>query len=472
MYRDFSNKNENLLLRLIKEIDDEQIHEVTDFLGDVFLTYDSWFGQLKIKNYLNNVQNYHKKVLDKNNTTKKEIKNIFTRVRSIDAKTARIFSVYADFLNKGIAYIGSLSSLVAPGNGMFTAEDIEIRLAEQAEKLDAIVQALTIYALQNSPNLRAYDNTKRFIDDRDSKKDAVLYGISRNWFDTFKGVFKGEIGLDSSTDEAYKNTIVALVDSYIKKNVDFSVSKKVVGFINNYIRGSKGIYDDIADVLSNDGYDLSEFNALFGEECKFFLDTNLDGLIKYSPEIMDNLEIIFNDYTQTVVVLHEIKEGLKIVDGNEMAIEYIDSLINDYNYKLKTVFKNASACVVDEGVDAAFDFLSTVATGGLLKLAIDAQGLIFNVTGATSKGDKLAEIYISNQYSDDLVSVYEYYLEKIRTGDYTKDDVDRCKQFFELAKQAKIQEYRNIIEFSDKDSKDILEEEIDRLEDLSWGFCI
>ena len=467
MYRDFSNRNENFLLRLIQEIDDEQIHEITDFLGDVFLTYDSWFGQLKIKNYLNNVQNYHKKVLDKNNTTKKEIKNIFTQVRSIDVKTARIFSVYSDFLNKSISYIGTLSSIVTPANGIFTAEDVETRLAEQAEKFDAIVQALTIYALQNSPDLRAYDNTKRFIDSRDSDKDAKLYGLSRNWFDTFKGVLKGGLGFDNSTDEAYKNTIATLVDSYVKKNVDFTVSKQIMSCISKYLPGSKDIYDDLVKILENEGYDWAEFSALLGEECEVFLD-----IIKYSPEIMENFEIILNDYTHTIAVLHEMKEGLRVVNGNERTIEYIDSLIDDYNYKFKTVLKNAAACVVDEVFERAIEYLAGVATGGLLTLAIDAQGLIFYATGATSKGDKLADIYISNQYSDDLISVYEYYLEKIKSGDYTQDDVDKCKQFFEIAKQAKIQEYRNIIEFSDKDSKEILEEEIDRLEDLSWGFCI
>lgn len=472
MYRDFSNSYEDLLLRLVKEVEDEQINDATDFIGDVYLTFDSWFGKLKIKNYLNNVQNYHRKILDKNDTTKKEIKDIFTRVRIIDAEVARIFSVYAAFLNRSLGYIDTLSSIVSPSNGLFTSNNIETKLAEQAEALDEIEKVVTIYALQNSPDLRAYDNTKRFIDSRNTRKDEVLYGLSRNWFDTFKGVFKGEVGLDSSTDKAYKNTIAKLVDSYIKKNVDFSVSKKVAGFINDYVRGSKGIYDDLANILTEEGYELSEFNALFGEDCKFFLDTNLDGLIKYSPEIMDNLEIIFNDYTQSIAVLLEIREGLLLVDGNEMAIDYIDSLIHDYNYKLETVLKNASAVCVDEGMDAAFDFLSTAATGGLLKLAIDAQGLIFNLTGATSKGDKLAEIYISNQYSSDLVSVYEHYLEKIRTGDYTQEDVEKCKHFFELAKEAKIQEYKNIIEFSDDDSKEILEEEIERLEDLSWGFFI
>ena len=59
MRRDFSETAEQSLKDLIDQINDEQWCKWTDAIGDFFI-----FG-LDIQNYLDNVDQYHKKILDK-----------------------------------------------------------------------------------------------------------------------------------------------------------------------------------------------------------------------------------------------------------------------------------------------------------------------------------------------------------------------------------------------------------------------
>ena len=74
MYRDFSNNSKIRMLGLVTEVENDKISDFTDWVGDRWYDFESWIGQLNIKNYLNNVNIYYKKVIDKNNTTTRMIK--------------------------------------------------------------------------------------------------------------------------------------------------------------------------------------------------------------------------------------------------------------------------------------------------------------------------------------------------------------------------------------------------------------
>lgn len=41
------------------------------------MDFRSWTGKLGIENYINDVDTYHQKIIDKNNATKKKIDTIF-----------------------------------------------------------------------------------------------------------------------------------------------------------------------------------------------------------------------------------------------------------------------------------------------------------------------------------------------------------------------------------------------------------
>lgn len=84
MYRDYTEATLNELKQQIREINESDFSPITDFFGDIWYGVQSLVGVLKIDNYLNDVSSYHRKVLDQNDTTVKELEGIFTAVRNVD----------------------------------------------------------------------------------------------------------------------------------------------------------------------------------------------------------------------------------------------------------------------------------------------------------------------------------------------------------------------------------------------------
>lgn len=128
MYRDFSEKSKNELLGLVEEVENEKISNFTDWIGDRWYDFESWIGKLNIRNYLNNINEYHKKIVDKNNTTKLQIKIIFRAIAEVDSTYQSKLSDMDYVLQQWLNYIKQLSSIIAPTNGRFNIQYMDINL--------------------------------------------------------------------------------------------------------------------------------------------------------------------------------------------------------------------------------------------------------------------------------------------------------------------------------------------------------
>lgn len=122
MYRDFSEKSKENILNMVSQVENEKFSDFTDWIGDRWYDFESWIGTLNIKKYLNDVNTYHKKVIDKNNATQKTITDIFNAVNGVDSTYSSIFENLTAYLTTWYDYIVSLSDIVTPGNGHFSAE--------------------------------------------------------------------------------------------------------------------------------------------------------------------------------------------------------------------------------------------------------------------------------------------------------------------------------------------------------------
>lgn len=105
MIRDFTKANEEHIISIVKDVTAKDTFEkIGDFFGDIGLTISGWFGNLNIENYLGNVDEYHRKILDKKNTTAAEIRRIFDLVREDDTKYGirqiEIRDLYCDSLKR------------------------------------------------------------------------------------------------------------------------------------------------------------------------------------------------------------------------------------------------------------------------------------------------------------------------------------------------------------------------------------
>ena len=88
MTRDFSEKAKQ---KLEGYADDAAASstwgKIKDWFSDRGMDFQSWTGKLGIENYINDVDTYHQKIIDKNNATKKKIDTIFSNVQSVDTKS-------------------------------------------------------------------------------------------------------------------------------------------------------------------------------------------------------------------------------------------------------------------------------------------------------------------------------------------------------------------------------------------------
>ncbi len=124
MYRDFSERSKGELLQMVSEVENEKLSDFTDWFGDRWYDFQSWIGVLNIKNYISNVNEYHRKVIDKNNTTRSNIENIFTNVNIIDSSYNNAFDALLQAITQFHKCIHILSNIANPNNNGFSTDNI------------------------------------------------------------------------------------------------------------------------------------------------------------------------------------------------------------------------------------------------------------------------------------------------------------------------------------------------------------
>lgn len=109
MKRDFTNDSLNELISVIEELRRTQWCELTDWFGDRYFDVKHWLGKLGVYDRLRDMDRYHKEVLDRENVTIAQLKQIYEDVSAIDSQyagsngitfgsTADALRVYRDYL--------------------------------------------------------------------------------------------------------------------------------------------------------------------------------------------------------------------------------------------------------------------------------------------------------------------------------------------------------------------------------------
>lgn len=87
--RDFSDEMRTTLLQLVKEVEDEEPWKFWKW--DVWYRMEDLFGHLNVENYKNNIEAYHRKVIDINDTTATQMQKIFDAIDELDQKYEQLF---------------------------------------------------------------------------------------------------------------------------------------------------------------------------------------------------------------------------------------------------------------------------------------------------------------------------------------------------------------------------------------------
>lgn len=316
------------------------------------------------------------------------------------------------------------------------------------------------------PSFKEYNLIYDFIESRNPTIDAILFGVTRaDLFAGIKSLFNSSVGRDNMIDNVYKNQIISIIEQANAQDKYVEVGKELLLEYQNKVIDPVNNWNVACEIISNNS-EKYKYLEKFDEESFKKLGT----LLKYGQEGVETIEILLNDYSSTLESLESLKKGLEITGGNELIIDYIDELIFEYNNKFGLVVDNVVDFAFDEAIDLGGETLSMATPGNLLSYANSAHEIIWNVGGLEEKGDILASLYASNQYSDDVVIAYEHYANKLRSGQYTEEDYSTCKNLFLFVQEMKIQEYQNIKVFSTKDSYDYIDEQIVTLNSLQMNF--
>lgn len=181
MKRDFSDSAYNELIRLIGEVESEKWCDFTDWIGDGWYGFQEWIGVLNIDHYINDVNSYHKKVIDKNNTSKETIDAIFADVKNIDKNYMTRFAAYKTRLEQFISLVDQFSTVVSPSNGTFDPGNLPTFIS-QFEETDKYLKMIGGDGL-----------TEGDVNQMDSFTQAVIVsGISSTFIDLLPNVAIGE----------------------------------------------------------------------------------------------------------------------------------------------------------------------------------------------------------------------------------------------------------------------------------------
>ena len=290
MHRDFTQKSKVNLLNMVDEVENEKFCNVTDWMGDRWYDLGEWLGVFNIQRYVNDLDNYHKKVLDKNNSTRDEIEKIFIAVNGVDDSYAGIFSNSKNNLKTWLDYIKELSYIVTPANGTFSTDYINSALKDNLKDInknsagclkdrmykeingqEIFDEGLILEYMKKKPNEITDEEKATLIDVIAKLKDAAAFYESIAKYKV--GDIDYEIGKNiswvndskkysdfSAVSMKYNNLYVNLFNSILELSkdkatyacnlIEIGISNSVLKILGEEVEENSGTYIKLTDYIA------------------------------------------------------------------------------------------------------------------------------------------------------------------------------------------------------------------------------
>lgn len=304
MYRDFSENSKQKLLGLVSEVENEKWCNFTDWVGDRWYDFEVIIGELNIKNYLNKVNEYHKKVIDKNNATQSSINAIFDKVNSVDASYKDAFLRVESLLKQWQKYMDEMCRIVNPQNGKFDTKYISYTLRQSL-----LVIAKTDVSEETSKS--AEELTRDAI-----KGGSIFFKVLSEYF-----------------KEKNKHKSNDLQDISKHKSNDLRLTSSFMSYAGSLYTFCTGDYDDASDIITG-GLKLTKGST-----------SMWNGIYKYCENSLKTLDASrFGKKYQSKVGLVSLVGS--ICGFTSDAINTFKTLVNEDSEgyeKISTLLKNISS---------------------------------------------------------------------------------------------------------------------------------
>lgn len=225
MIRDFSDRAKQDLMNMVAQVENEKLCDFTDWVGDCWYSFEEWIGLLNLKEDLSNVNEYHKKVIDKNNTTLNELEAIFSKVYAVEAEYHSGFCSIISACNSFNKILQTLIEIISPENGSFSPEEMNAllpkRFTEYQEYLSKYGELRVKKLLEHykSMDVVSNDDKDEFIriyeiynPEKKKKLDNLLSKLTEEQIREVKYILY-------TADEPYRSIYLNELESYTIGNV-------------------------------------------------------------------------------------------------------------------------------------------------------------------------------------------------------------------------------------------------------------
>lgn len=135
--RDFSENRKSVLTAQVRAVNQDGQWCFFDEVGDIVSWFSARFGELQIENYLNRIDEYHKKIIDQKDITQKELEEIFRDVEHTDAEYRYEFASLNEGLERYRKSLLQMANMINPANRIFTSENLKKAAALVKTDIDA-----------------------------------------------------------------------------------------------------------------------------------------------------------------------------------------------------------------------------------------------------------------------------------------------------------------------------------------------
>jgi len=389
VHRDFSEASKQKMLGLVTQVENEKWGDFTDWIGDRWYDFESWIGTLNIRNYINDVNTYHKKVIDKNNATEQTITKIFETVWAVDSSYAINLGDVKTQLEQWLRFVDTMAGIVEPGKGRFNGkymanalnpilqdvseaniQQIKNSLLKNIEGEPVLDEDLLLEYIKKDPAQMTYEEKKAVLDVIQELHDNVAFYESAAVLgdEQFGAAFWNRAAWVSETNKFasfsavsahYNQLYVDLLDACIEMGADsntFAAALLEVGNGENALSVlGVELSEDVSKIFGSSSaaaylakWKTEHSESYFGkleisESEKFGAKNGIDGFNKWAKD-----KLIENDH-----YIEEKDEFYLDEDGNEIKKTKDTPTFYDKELTLGEVSEEVSASV--SIYDGSFD---------------------------------------------------------------------------------------------------------------------
>lgn len=327
MIRDFSDRAKQDLMNMVAQVENEKLCDFTDWVGDCWYSFEEWIGLLNLKEDLSNVNEYHKKVIDKNNTTLNELEAIFSKVYAVEAEYHSGFCSIISACNSFNKILQTLIEIISPENGSFSPEEMNAllpeRFTEYQEYLSKYGELRVKKLLEHykSMDVVSNDDKDEFIriyeiynPEKKKKLDNLLSKLTEEQIREVKYILY-------TADEPYRSIYLNELESYTIGNVSGSDTGVFRPFDNTIN----------VDMIKEPTNPRGPYTTFFHEsghalDYNFYNDGNFYSLTYRNSEGQSLMDVIYED------VRNDIRKTIaKYTSDEKMQENLLNYLISGKN---------------------------------------------------------------------------------------------------------------------------------------------